>query len=43
MFSQLLDTPPFQIHRQLEEGDSFRAADRPKIGHYLTGRLELLL
>ena len=42
MLSQLLDAPALQIHRQLEEGDSLRAADRPRAGHHPTGRLELL-
>lgn len=42
MLSELLDAPALQIHRQLEEGDSLWAADRPRAGHHPTGRLELL-
>lgn len=42
VLSKLLEVPAFQIHRELEQGDSLWAADRPRAGHHPTGRLHLL-
>jgi len=42
VLSELLEAPALQIDRELEEGDSLRAADRPTAGYHPAGCLDLL-